>query len=107
MNAKLEEPFVHVSVYCDGEGCWPDLVQRPEAVIEARLTSVARLPHGMASGKSSVTIRIDLPDGRVVLAQTSLAILDAAARIFVGAEQQQAAQLAGAAAPAPGNPTKH
>lgn len=104
---SLEEQLVHVAVHCNGEGCWPDPMQRPESVIEARLTSVARLPHGMASGKSSVTIRIDLPDGRIVLAETSLAIWNAVTQVFAGAEQQQAAQLPGAPAPAPGNPTKH
>lgn len=43
---------------------------------------VARLPGGMVSGKSSVAIRIDLPDGRVVVAETSLALFLGAARVF-------------------------
>jgi hypothetical protein len=36
----------------------------------------------MASGKPSVMLRIDLPDGRVVLAETSLRLFAAAAHAF-------------------------
>ena len=48
--------------------------------------SVARLAKGMSSGKSSVTFRIDLPDGRTVLGETSLALFQAAARAFRAVE---------------------
>lgn len=41
-----------------------------EAYIE-----VGGLPGGMASGKPSVAFCIPLPDGRVVIAETSLALL--------------------------------
>ena len=43
---------------------------------------IAALPGGMASGRTSLTIRIDLPNGDVVLAETSLALLQLAARAF-------------------------
>lgn len=43
---------------------------------------VARLSGGMVSGKSSVGIRIDLPDGRVVIAETSLALFTDVARLL-------------------------
>lgn len=37
------------------------------------------LKAGMASGKPSVAIRLDLPDGKVVIAETSLALFLGAA----------------------------
>ncbi len=42
----------------------------------------ARIPRGMQSGKSSVMIDIRLPDGRVVMAETSMALFLAAAKAF-------------------------
>ncbi len=64
----------------DGDNAWPDLRDMPSNKIvwlpETAMIQVAALDGGMSSGKPSVTFRIDLPDGRVVLAQTS-------ARLFV------------------------
>jgi hypothetical protein len=58
------------------EPAWPELTD----FVEATDISIAALPHGMDSGATSVVIRLDLPDGSVVLAQTSLALLLAAGR---------------------------
>lgn len=41
---------------------------------------VGALEAGMASGKASVSLCFELPDGRVVLVETSLALLEGAAR---------------------------
>jgi hypothetical protein len=66
----------------DGDGCWPDLGQIHQAgkLLNAMgndtVVGLALLPGGMASGEASVTIRLDLPDGRVVIAETSFALLE-------------------------------
>lgn len=44
--------------------------------------SMAPLLGGMASGGTSVTIRIDLPDGTTILTETSLALLRTAVDAF-------------------------
>ncbi len=44
--------------------------------------TIACLPGGMGSGKESVSILITLPDGRTVLAETSLQLFQATARAF-------------------------
>lgn len=49
---------------------------------------IVRVPRGMASGKSSVMIRIDLPDGRTVIAETSMALFQMAAQAFAAKEGQ-------------------
>lgn len=71
-----------MGIHLDGDNAWPDLrgkVGTPQ-VIETASLDIAFLAHGMASGKPSVCLRINLPDGRVVLAQTSYALLGAALR---------------------------
>ena len=53
----------------------------PDDVI--RLSSgftLSAMPGGMADGATSCALRFDLPDGRVVVAETSLALLVAAVR---------------------------
>lgn len=57
----------------------------------------ARLPGGMKSGASSVTIRVDLPDGRVVLVETSLKMLGTVARAFEAADAGDAERAAASA----------
>jgi hypothetical protein len=75
-----------LTIHVNGEGCWPDL---PVAVgqdgprwQQTEDLSIAALAHGMQSGKTSVMIRMNLPDGSVALGETSLALLLAAARAF-------------------------
>jgi hypothetical protein len=70
----------------DGDNCWPDLKDKMDKVVHlangAPPLQVALLNKGMASGRPSVMLRIDLPDGRVVLAETSLLLFATAARAF-------------------------
>lgn len=74
-----------LDVKLDGDRCWPDLASKTdEQIVCTENISVALLPGGMSSGKASVAIRIDLPDGRTVIAQTSQELFDAAARAFRG-----------------------
>ena len=69
--------MLQLTVNLEGDGAWPDLIEKE--FIHAREGSsiqVAPLDGGMASGLPSVTIRIDLSDGKVLVAETS-------ARLFV------------------------
>jgi hypothetical protein len=74
-----------LDVHTNGEGCWPDLGER--GFISGQITGIARLPHATESGRSSVTVRIELPTGRIVLAQTTLALLSTAVKAFEVAEE--------------------
>lgn len=70
------------------DGVWKDLQDKKNQVIHVTDgISIGRLSHGMQSGKSSVAIRIDLPDGKVVIAETSMANFLNSARIFNANEQ--------------------
>ncbi len=73
--------MLSLDIHLDGDGCWPDLKDKEVITSEniANPLQITGLAGGMASGKPSVTLRIDLADGRVVLAQTSLALLLTAA----------------------------
>lgn len=56
-----------LTMIMDGDNCWPDLKDKMDKVIhlgnDAPPLQVALLDKGMASGRPSVTLRIDLPDG--------------------------------------------
>lgn len=70
--------MIPLSVILDGDDAWPDLAEKD--VIEAGVLAVAVLPNGMKSGKPSVTIRLELPNGETVLAQTSARLFCTAGR---------------------------
>ncbi len=55
---------------------WPDL-DRTTVIHTKDAISLGVLDGGMTSGSPSVALRIDLPDGRTVIAETS-------AKLFVG-----------------------
>lgn len=65
------------SIIMDGDSCWPELKDKDVVLVDNEsLIQVAVLKEGMQSGRPSITIRMELPDGRVVLGETS-------ARLFV------------------------
>ena len=80
-----------LKIILDGDKCWPDLEDRLKtkdeklinAMGEQTRLAVAALPGGMSSGKTSVTFRVDTPDGRTVLFETSLALLKMAVDAIV------------------------
>lgn len=82
-------PFLPLKIIHDGDNCWPDLAEKIERGEVIHLAGVglelALLPGGMSSGAASVSLRIDLPDGRTVICETSLALLEGAVRGFRGA----------------------
>ena len=64
LGIKLQEPL------------WPDLQARYRAgdVLTGEHLEVGGLAAGMVSGAPSVAIRVDLPEGKVAIAETSLAL---------------------------------
>lgn len=44
---------------------------------------IGLLPFGMESGKHSIALKIPLPDGKIVLAETSFILLVQATRAFI------------------------
>lgn len=79
-------PALDIKIHVDGDNVWPDL--RNKRVLAGEVTGVALLPEGMQSGLASVSYRIQLPTGEVVIAQTSLALLVGAAKAFIAAEEK-------------------
>ncbi len=70
--------IIHLQL--EGDGAFQDLRDKMDGVIH--LTgdfTIAALTAGMVSGRPSLTLRLDLPDGRVVLQETSVRVFLAAA----------------------------
>lgn len=70
-----------MTIILDGDNAWPDLASK-EVIHVTDEIQVAGLSNGMASGKPSIAFRITLPNGWVVIAETSLALFQSAARAF-------------------------
>lgn len=80
-------------VILDHAGCWPDLkLLKAEGRLihlgQGTDIQVVRVPEGMASGRSSVIVRLELEDGRVVLAETTMRLFLSCAEIFAEAERR-------------------
>lgn len=76
-----------MDINLDGDNAWPDLRAKAHKVVhlsDGATIKVCVLEGGMSSGKPSVCFRIDLPDGRVVLAETSARLFVMAAAAIVG-----------------------
>lgn len=84
----------HINVNLEGDGAWRDLLLDPNQKSgdpvfrdsvkvfigdEAPSLHLALLKGGMTSGRHSIGIRIDLPDGTVLVTETSARALLAAA----------------------------
>lgn len=70
-----------IDLKMDGDGAWPDLVARSDTIHLSETTiGLASLTGGMVSGRPSVALRIDLPDGRPVIVETSWGALATAAQ---------------------------
>jgi hypothetical protein len=70
------------------ETAFPELTRENTLSIDAELYGVSILEAGMQSGKTSIGIVLQMPDGKFVLAQTSAAILSMLYHALVGAEQR-------------------
>ncbi len=73
-----------LDIHIEGDGVWGDLLERnKEDIIHiTEHMAVAALSSGMTSGRPSVAIRFDLPDGKVVIAETSMRLFLGAADMF-------------------------
>lgn len=60
------------------EPAWPQLSPEEVLYLQNSHMEIALLKHGTRSGKSTAILRIDLPDGRTVLFETTLALLGTA-----------------------------
>lgn len=74
--------MIGMSIILDGDNAWPDLKDKPPIHLGngAPPLQVAVLKGGMTSGRPSIAIRADLPDGRVLVAETTARLFVSAAR---------------------------
>lgn len=74
-----------IAIILQGDECWPDLAP-PKKVHhlanDAPPLQIAVLDMGMASGRPSLMLRADLPDGSVAMIEVSMKNFLAAARIL-------------------------
>jgi len=85
---------IHIVKIEDGEANewpWPD-VDREAMIHDTEPWDVCILEAGMSSGKPSVALRFNLPDGKVLVSETSLAMLIA---VMAGARGAFPAEFVG------------
>jgi hypothetical protein len=70
--------MIPLSIHLDGDGAFDDLPR--DAIAHGHATAIAYLDRGMASGKGSIALRVDVDGGGHVVAETSWALLHAAVR---------------------------
>ena len=72
--------MIAMSLFLDGDGCWSDA---PDTVVHlgdgAPPIEVAVLAGGLRSGRPSVALRLALPDGTIVIAETTARLFCTAA----------------------------
>lgn len=74
-----------MDINLDGDNAWPDLRFKQDKIIHITDgIKICALDGGMSSGKPSVCFRLDLPNGRIVLAETSARLFVMAAAAIVG-----------------------
>ncbi|HYM31840.1 MAG TPA: hypothetical protein VEU47_11095 [Candidatus Cybelea sp.] len=77
--------MIGLTLKLNGDGAFEDLRDKPVIHLgsDAKPIQVAILDHGMSSGRPSVCIRLDLPDGQHVLAETSARLFCTAGRAIL------------------------
>lgn len=77
--------MIAMTIILDGDAAFEDLQGRDVIHLAdgAPPIQVAVLDGGLASGRPSVALRIDLPDGRAVVAETTARLFVTAARAIV------------------------
>lgn len=76
---------VRIQRKADPSPVFPEIADK--TIIECSLERVAILEGGCASGKSSLGLLIDLPDGRIAWVQVTAGMWDMITRILRGARQ--------------------
>jgi hypothetical protein len=74
--------MIMTQLILNGEGVWPDLRERDFHHVKG-VSAIALLEGGMKSGQASVALRIELPTGETVVAETSARIFCTAAKAFM------------------------
>jgi hypothetical protein len=69
-----------MTIHLEGDGVWPEMAKK--TILHVQDFDVAALDGGMQSGAPSIAIKIDLPTGQVVFAETSLKLFLTAADAF-------------------------
>ena len=77
--------MIGMTFILNGDGAWPDLKEKPFIHMGngSPPIQIAMLDAGMKSMRPSVAIRLDLPDGQTVLAETSARLFVTAARTIM------------------------
>lgn len=75
-----------MDIKLDGDGIWSDLEdgKRPIHRVDDGVLRICTLKGGMQGGNPSVAIRLDLPNGETVVAQTSVRLWQQAAAAMRG-----------------------
>lgn len=84
--------MIHLQIITDLEGVthdWGDITRENFGT----LVGVGRLRAGTERGKSTVTVRVELPDGSHAYGETTLEMLRAALAAFDAAELRDAERL--------------
>lgn len=68
-------------IVLEGDNAFPEY--QGKKIVNVHNFAVTALEGGMASGRPSVAFLIELPDGTVVMAETSLALFQSANRVFL------------------------
>lgn len=84
--------MIPLRVILDGDNWFPDLVEK--GFVRGELVAVARLPVSTSGGRSTVAFRIELPDGRTVLAETTLRLLQTAIKAIEAREEMERTNVA-------------
>jgi hypothetical protein len=72
---------MHCEILADGAGMCADV---PESeLLQGEIVAMGRIPGVTSSGRSAVAIKVQLTDGRFVLARTTLRLFQSAAGAFL------------------------
>lgn len=74
--------MIGMIINLNGDNAWPDIQDKEIIHLsnDAPPIQVATLEGGLASGRPSIAIRIDLPDGKVVVVETTARLFCSAGR---------------------------
>lgn len=74
--------MIGMTINLEGDNGWPDLRGKPVVHLgnDAKPIQIAVLDGGMTSGRPSVALRFELPDGTTVIAETTARLFVTAAR---------------------------
>lgn len=66
-----------LAVVMDGDNAWPDLAEKFEKgeAVDGAIAGITALPNGTSEGRCSIALRIELADGKTVIAQTTARLL--------------------------------